>query len=125
MSNPAQWGLKFREARPFIGQVSAAVAGSTHFPLVPGLYQLWSEVDCAVILTDAATDPTAFPTGAQPAATWPGCFLMAGGMLDFEVRADDLVSFGGLPFACTGIRVVQLGSATGYFYCSQFWQERP
>lgn len=126
MSNPAALGLKFREARPFALVPSPAVAGSTHYVLVPGVYELWATIDVLVFLTNAGTDPPAIPTGAQPTDNYPGCFVPATAILDFAIDATDTASIGGnVPIGVTGIRVVQLGTDAGMAYVSQFRQERP
>ena len=112
-------GIYLNQASSWTNAVSLAFAGSTHWALnTPAIYEIWSDVDILVYLTDAANDPP--PVPLLPEQPYPGAQIMNGGILRFQwAPGDDVVTLAGT-YPATGIRVVSLLGTPGNFYVNAY-----
>lgn len=104
----------------FSAALSAAPAGSTHFLLQDGGYDIWADEPWALFITDAANDPGAVPAVQQ--SGWPGVLISEFAIVQFIFDSTQSVLVGfpvGVVVTPTGIRAWTLGGA-GTFYVSQF-----
>lgn len=115
-------GLALFDSASFGAALDAAPAGSTHYLLRNGLYNIWSDQPFVVHLTDAANDPGALPGTQGAVGDYPGAAVPQLAIFQFQMDDEVTVTVNGTPgITPTGIRVWTLGGA-GTFYVSNLFR---
>ncbi len=115
-------GLYVQASNAFSAALDVAPAGSTHYLLRNGIYNIWATQPFVLFVTNAANDPPALPGTQGADQSYPGAPVSASDIFQFQMDDSFTVIVNGVPnIVPTGIRVWSLGGA-GTFYVVEFWR---